>query len=244
MKRVAIVLSIIILLALIGFGVFLLLKEEEPPIIDDPTPPPVDTRTPSEKIQIESAVTNTQTQKMLVDVSIPTFLNLSDYLFQESLNKEIAELINPYLNEIAIVSEDSVNKQYKYTVDYERYNNEDYVSLVLSQNYVTGGMRSNSWKDTYTIDVVKNKKVMLEDICSSKDYKEIIVEEVNEQAKQKSLNLVAGNGLSDIPDTQRFYIKDNKLFIYFEPASIAPYLDGEMHFEMPFEFVDNKFILE
>ena len=73
MKRVAIVLSIIILLALIGFGVFLLLKEEEPPIIDDPTPPPVDTRTPSEKIQIESAVTNTQTQKMLVDVSIPTF---------------------------------------------------------------------------------------------------------------------------------------------------------------------------
>lgn len=244
MKRVAIVLSIIILLALIGFGVFLLLKEEEPPIIDDPTPPPVDTRTPSEKIQIESAVTNTQTQKMLVDVSIPTFLNLSDYLFQESLNKEIAELINPYLNEIAIVSEDSVNKQYKYTVDYERYNNEDYVSLVLSQNYVTGGMRSNSWKDTYTIDVVKNKKVMLEDICSSKDYKDIIVEEVNEQAKQKSLNLVAGNGLSDIPDTQRFYIKDNKLFIYFEPASIAPYLDGEMHFEMPFEFVDNKFILE
>ena len=244
MKRVAIVLSIIILLALIGFGVFLLLKEEEPPIIDDPTPPPVDTRTPSEKIQIESAVTNTQTQKMLVDVSIPTFLNLSDYLFQESLNKEIAELINPYLNEIAIVSEDSVNKQYKYTVDYERYNNEDYVSLVLSQNYVTGGMRSNSWKDTYTIDVVKNKKVMLEDICSSKDYKEIIVEEVNEQAKQKSLSLVAGIGLSDIPDTQRFYIKNNKLFIYFEPASIAPYLDGEMHFEMPFEFVDNKFILE
>ncbi len=244
MKRVAIVLLIIILLALIGFGVFLLLKEEETPIIDNPTPPPVDTRMPSEKIQIESAITNTQTQKMLVDVSMPTFINLSDYLFQERLNKEIAELVNPYLNEIAIVSEDSVNKQYKYTVDYERYNNDNYVSLVLSQNYVTGGMRSNSWKDTYTIDVVKNEKLQLKDICSSKNYKEIIVEEVNEQAKQKSLNLVAGNGLADIPDSQRFYIKDNKLYIYFEPASIAPYLDGEMHFEMPFEFVDNKFIVE
>ena len=31
-----------------------------------------------------------------------------------------------------------------------------------------------------------------------------------------------------------------KLYIYFEPASIAPYLDGEMHFEMPFKFENEK----
>lgn len=244
MKRIAIVLLIIILLCLIGFGIFLLVNNEKPPVVVTPTPPPVDMREPSEKIEIQSTVTNTQTQKRLIDVNMPAFINLSNFSFQESINKEISDLINPYINEIAIVSEDTVNKQYKYIVDYERYNNENYVSLVISQNYITGGMRSNSWKDTYTIDIVNNEKITLADICSSKDYKKIIVDEVNKQAKQKELNLVAGNGLADIPDSQRFYIKDKKLYIYFEPAAIAPYLDGEMHFEMPFDFVDNKFILE
>ena len=172
---------------------------------------------------------------------MPAFEELTNFSFQESINKEIAELINPYINEIKIVSDDSISKQYKYYVDFERYDNDIFVSLVIDQNYVTGGMRSNAWKDTFTIDIIENKKVMLADICSSEDYKKIIVDEVNKQAKQKEINLVAGNGLVDIPDTQRFYIKDKKLYIYFEPASIAPYLDGEMHFEMPFEYEDGKF---
>ena len=84
----------------------------------------------------------------------------------------------------------------------------------------------------------------MEDICSSDNYKEIIVKEINKQAVDKKLNLVAGNGLSNIPDTQRYFIKEGRLFIYFEPASIAPYLDGEMIFEMPFKFVNGKFIVE
>ena len=150
---------------------------------------------------------------------------------------------SPYIKEIEVVADETITKQYKYTVSYERYNNDNYISLVILQNYSTGegGMRSNEWKDTYTVDVVKNKLLSLADVCAMNNYKQIIVDEVNKQAR--SQNLMAGNGLTHIPETQRFYIKDKKLYIYFEPASIAPYLDGELIFEMPFEYVDGKFNL-
>ena len=241
MKRVVVILLVLILLGLVGLGIFFIISNNKP-VVEKPTPPPiVEIKEPAEEIVVNSVTTKVETKKRFIDVNMPAFEELTNFSFQESINKEIAELINPYINEIKIVSDDSISKQYKYYVDFERYDNDIFVSLVIDQNYVTGGMRSNAWKDTFTIDIIENKKVMLADICSSEDYKKIIVDEVNKQAKQKEINLVAGNGLVDIPDTQRFYIKDEKLYIYFEPASIAPYLDGEMHFEMPFEYEDGKF---
>lgn len=199
----------------------------------------------SELIEVRTATTKTDTQRRVVNVEMPAFSNLSDYSFQENINKKIADSINPYINEIAIVADESVPATaiYRYTVSYERYNNDDYISLLVLQNYSTVGLRSNVWKDTYTVDVVNNRELKLADVCDSKDYKSKIVAEVNKQAEEKNIELIAGNGLADIPDTQRFYIKDKKLYIYFEPASIAPYLDGEMHFEMPYEFVDGKFVM-
>lgn len=237
MKRIVIVLGVLIVVILAGVGIYFGFFYQEADV--QPSGDPiVEAKTPAEKIEVRSAITKTSTQRRDVNVEMPAFGNLSDYSFQENINKKIADTINPYINEIAIVADESVPATtiYRYTVSYERYNNGNYVSLVVLQNYSTGGMRSNVWKDTYTVDVVNNRELQLQDVCSSPNYKEIIVAEVNKQAKDKNIELIAGNGLADIPDTQRFYIKDGKLYIYFEPASIAPYLDGEMHFEMPYEF--------
>lgn len=245
MKQILIVLLIIILVVLIGFGVYFLVINKEPIEPSGDIIIPIEDLTESEKVNVETILTQTETQRRQMYLEMPAFTDLSNYSFQETINKKIADSINPYINEISIVADESVppTVKYKYTVSFERYNNDNYISLVVSQNYSTGGMRSNVWKDTYTIDVVENKELTLADVCSSNNYKEKIVAEVNKQAKSKNIEIVAGNGLADIPDTQRFYIKDKKLYIYFEPASIAPYLDGEMHFEMPFEYVDGKFII-
>lgn len=248
MKRIAIVLLIIILITLLIIGGYFIVFNNK-----NPKEPSGDTSgdvikplMKSETINIETVKTETETIRRRIDVGMPAFTNLSDFTFENVINKKIADSINPYIDEISIVSDESTTKTYKYTVSFERYNNEDYISLVVLQNYYTGidGMRSNVWKDTYTVDVVKNKEVSLADICNTSNYKKIIVAEVNKQANEKNIKLISGNGLANIPDTQRFYIKDNKLYIYFEPASIAPYLDGELIFEMPYEFVNGEFILE
>lgn len=251
MKRVVIVILIIIFVALCGVGIYFGVFQgvQNPPVYESGENSGdviVENQAPSEKIEVTTSYTKTTTNRREVNVEMPTIKGLSDYTFQEIVNKKIAESINPYVMEIGIVADETIpaGTKYYYTVSYERYNNGDYISLVVLQNYSTGGMRSNVWKDTYTIDVVNNREILLADICSFKDYKKVIVDEINRQAAAKKIELVAGNGLADLPDTQRFYIKDEKLYIYFEPASIAPYLDGEMHFEMPFSFVDGRFVVE
>ena len=246
MKRgIVIVLFIIILIALGVMVKITFFPDEQKSGDEGIFVPPVEIKTPAELAEVRTATTKTETLRRYVNAERPAFSNLSDFSFQENVNKIIADSINPYINEIAIVADESVpaTAMYRYTVNYERYNNEDYVSLVVLQNYSTGGMRSNVWRDTYTIDVVNCKVLSLADVCSSADYKKIIVTEINQQAKNKGIDLFSGNGITNIPDTQRFYIKDSKLYIYFEPASVAPYLDGEMHFEMPFEFINGKFIM-
>lgn len=253
MKRAICIVLLIIILVALGVTVYFTLKGQ--PVGPGPGPdvPPEsgddidDKYYPANTIEVRDSKTISGTQRREVDVVMPAFSNLTDYSFQENMNKKIANTINPYINEIAIVADETVpaTKIYRYTVTYERYNNGKYLSLLVSQNYDTGidGLRSNAWKDTYTIDVINNQEMMLADVCSSSNYKKEIVKEINQQAKEKDIQLFGGEGLTDIPDTQRFYIKEQKLYIYFEPASVAPYLDGEMHFEMPYEMVDGKFII-
>ena len=45
---------------------------------------------------------------------------------------------------------------------------------------------------------------------------------------------MGGNGLTKLPAKQKFYVKDDKLVIYFDPSEAAANVYGELHFEMPF----------
>ncbi len=253
MKKVIVVLSLILVVAIIGIGVYWVSTHSQGPI-EPPAPPVEDSgnKTPAEKVDIKTKTTESQTLVCTVHASIPQFSGLTgNFAFQENINAKINSSIRPYIEEISIVADESApdEARYRYNVDYERFNNDNYISLLVAQEYVTSyeygqGLRSTAWKDTYNVDIVNCRELTLADVCSSRNYKKIIVAEVNKQAEQRNIKLNGGEGLTDIPDSQRFYIKDQKLYIYFEPASIALYLDGEMHFEMPYTFLDGKFILE
>ncbi len=178
--------------------------------------------------------------------------SLSDLSFAEEINNEILDLFKNYSDEIVLfkdgVSYDDdkndviKNKMYKLYTNYDRYNNGSIISLVINMDYDTYGLRSNKWKEVFNIDVEKNKKVSLSDLFSSTSYKEGIVSEINRQAKEKNLDLIELDGVKTIPDNQKFYIKDNKLVIYFENSAISK---SELEFTMPFEFSEslNKFSL-
>ncbi len=217
--------------------------------------PPIDDgdderqKTPAEQIVVDTYRITNPSQNRDVRTEIPRILNLDDNRFQEYMNQKMLQTVTDYQNEIEVmIDEDTPSTTlYKYVVSYEKYANDKYLSLVVSNDYQTGGMRSNSWKDTYNIDVTRgaNKEVFLKDLFPTEiDYKKEILKEVNEQATSKNYELVGGNGLESLPDGQKFYIKDGKLVIYFDPAAIAPYVYGELHFEMPFVYREGKFYME
>ena len=53
---------------------------------------------------------------------------------------------------------------------------------------------------------------------------------------------MGGRGLNSISDEQKFYIKDSKLYIYFEAGLIAQYTAGELVFEMPYKLENKHFV--
>ena len=243
-KLIAIILVVIILLTVGGILLFNFIKNrndgknpvEEPPIEEN--------KTASELIIVDAIIANTADSKRDIRISMPAISNLSNYAFQQYINKTMSDTVRGYQDEINIVLDENTPSTTKYTykVDYNRYNNDDYLSIVINQNYRTGGMRSNSWKDTYNIDVKNNREIYLKDLFApTTDYKTEIVKEINKQAKEKNYELVGGNGLSSIPEKQKFYIEDGVLTIYFDPAAIAPYVYGELHFKMPFKYVNGIF---
>ena len=217
---------------------------------EDPTTPiqtgEVDEQSLAEKINVENYEINNTSKNRYVKTSIPKITNLNDKGFQEYLNKKMLKTVQDYQNEIEVMIDEETPAVtlYKYVVSYEKYANDRYLSLVISNDYQTGGMRSNSWKDTYNIDVTKgkNREITLADLFENGvNYKEEILKEINDQALVRGIELVGGNGLSSIPDTQKFYIEDGKLVIYFDPAAIAPYANGELKFVMPFKYESGLF---
>lgn len=87
----------------------------------------------------------------------------------------------------------------------------------------------------YVINAKNSTSAVLQDVMENKaNYKDRIITFVNEEAFKNKIELMGGNGITKISDTQSFYIKDNKLHIYFEASEIAPVSAGALDFELPF----------
>ena len=172
--------------------------------------------------------------------------SLGDLKLAKDINNQIYDLVTTYSEEIDLFKDgvsfddrenDIINnKQYRYNVSYDRYNNGNVISLIINMDYDTSGLRSNKWKEIFNVDVVQNKVLRLSDLFSSTNYKERILNEINKQAEEKYITLMDGEGLKILPNNQKFYIKDNKLVIYFEKSAINK---DELEFVMPFEFNKN-----
>ena len=205
----------------------------------------------------ESSIIKTQTN---IVIKRPELVGLKNKNLQENINKAILDSVKPYQDEISDISEGFAfdasdvmikNKSYYYHVDYNTYMLDDYLSLVVNYdlktgNYISGtsktdGLRSSTWKETYVVDTsdsYKNETLKFADVCNIPNCSKVMATEVNKLAQSRGIDIILGNGLTEVPANQRFYIdgKKEKLVLYFEPGTIAKYSAGELLFEMPFKY--------
>ena len=179
------------------------------------------------------------------DVKIPYFKNLDD-----SYNFYINDLIKSRFDYKKVFKEFTAGMRnasilrFKYRVDYERYDYYDFVSIIINEYAELEGDRPRIKKACYVINAKDSRTASLSDAFeSNKDYKSRILEEVLKQAKEKDIEFGGSEGLSVISDFQTFYIKDNKMHIFFEASSVAANSYGDLDFEMPFEAKNGKFII-
>lgn len=195
-------------------------------------------------VQIKETATGAN---RIIDVKYPSIQSFENKNFQNYVNNMITNVIFAYKDEIMVMIDEETDPAtlYKYVTSFEKYANGDYLSLVISNDYQTGGIRSSKWKDTYNIDMSKEGFFYLEDLfLPSLDYESAIIEEITKQSMRAGYTLMNGQGLTYLDDKQKFYIKDDKLIICFDPSEITATANGELQFEMPFVMgEDGKFSL-
>lgn len=238
MKKLIIFLICLILL-MIGIVTFVFLKDSNSGDTGDNGEVVTDESNFAESIRIKDITIKEEARGVnrMVDATYPSIQSFIDKNLQDAINDEIARTVIAYRDEINAIVDDETpaTNLYTYKTSYERYNNGDYLSLVVNNDYETGGIRTNHWKDMYNVNARTEKQISLKDIFESGfDFETKILSEINKQAKGKGYVLMNGEGLESLNKNQKFYIKDGELVIYFDPASIAPASYGELEFVMPF----------
>lgn len=236
--KICIVLGII----LIGILIFTLVNFKN----DSGNLDNVETEILSEKINIKDKKVSYINATQEVNIVIPEFQNLEgEYIryMNSKIYKEVSDA-NVYQSTISGYKEDEIGF-FTYESDYERYNCGDYISIVVNQYIHLGYDRPRIQKKCYVIDVKRNASPVLMDMFEDKiNYKQMVINEINKQAQEQDIELIGGNGLKELSDIQAFYIKDNKLVIYFEASEISATAVGQLEFTMPFKMLDGKFLIE
>lgn len=180
-----------------------------------------------------------------INITIPEFQNLEE-AYERYINLKIYQDLSEasVYDEVTEGYEEDEIGFFTYETSYVRYDCGDYTSIVANQYIHLGEARAQIRKRCYVIDTKRNASVSLVDLFTDKtNYKKSILDEINKQAEKQNIELVGGNGLKEILDTQAFYIKDNQLVIYFESSEVAATAVGELEFIMPFEMVNGMFVL-
>ncbi len=243
MKSLIKLVVVLLILGGIGYAGWMYFAKDEdenvPVIIEEPSGEGETTKSDvlADSVIVEKVEFKNKTDNKRVDCEYPKIISFNNANFQNAINTEIATNIQKYIQEVEYRVDDKTDptELYEYVTTYEKLTSGKYLFLVISQDYQTGGIRSNKWKDIYSIDASRERIVYLEELFKpGVQFEKAIIDEITKQAAEQNIELQGGNGISRLPQKQAFYIKDDKLVIYFAPSMAAANVFGELSFEMPF----------
>jgi len=229
--KLIVVLLIIVLLTLLGF--YLIAKNSQ----TSKENTEIQYQDKINDVIIETKTFELNNEEFDVSYEMPYVRNLQvDFL--NYLNSKIQSEVE-YRNVYKEFSDGIENKdkigKLTYRADFVRYDCSKYTSIVCNQKIQLGVGRMVARKKCYVIDDKEQKTAIIQNLFKDRiNYKQYILDEINIQARQNGIELVGGNDLKELSTTQSFYIKDNKMIIYFEAGKISPVANGELEFEMPF----------
>ncbi|QEK11624.1 DUF4163 domain-containing protein [Crassaminicella thermophila] len=210
-------------------------------------------------VKVDAKKINKDNQYLIENINIPVISGLEDEKVQNRINKMFesdAKKFRNELNEYAKSAfEDFKKDGYEmrpYIADItfeEKKNEKDILSIYTVYYQYTGGAHGMHNDIAYNIDLKTGNIIKLKDLFKEGyNYKKVIDEKIKEQidkiqSEYKEKKLKEGekikniylpyNRFEGIDKNQRFYLKDNRLCIYFGLYEIASYAEGIPTFEIP-----------
>ncbi len=222
MKKNKVLISIVIIV-LIGFGLFFLLNK--PKII-----------TPSSSLnEIIDHEIKEESDQRIITASYPS-------VGVENIDNELKSFVEGQVNDfksIEYVPYGGNNLQYYFFLEYfySRFN-KNIISFKFNSEYFTGGAHPNHDIMCFTYNLQNGKKMELADffIENSDFLKRISDYSVNslmqnEYADEEWIKEGAGENIDNF---QRFIVTENSFVFYFPPYQVAPYAAGEQQIIISF----------
>lgn len=185
-----------------------------------------------------------QTKELItIGASYPKVSGLSDKKFEAEVNQSLEKKTKDFIEEIdAMATRDKefirtsdTNIKYECYVNYECYINGTILSIVVDYYSYTGGAHGLTYREAINIDIKNNSYLSLKDLFKDKEnYKEHVVNAIHEKMEEEPEKYFSTE-VSSIENfnEKNFYVKDNKLVVFFQIYDIAPYVSGMPEFVIP-----------
>lgn len=195
------------------------------------------------RIRTERSIKEYETDFSSVSAEVIQFAGMNNTEFENNINAEIEQSVESDLvafDSQATEKSDNVRMGNKCVLNInwdEKYNDNDFISVVEERYIYTGGAHGSTVRIPVNIDVSGEKKVQLSDLFSDDGYISTLNRMINARMTEHSeeyKDLWAKPEIKDSHQTD-FYIDDDDLVIFFQPYDLSYYARGFVEFPLPLD---------
>ena len=173
-----------------------------------------------------------------INVVVPQINGISNKKQEDIVNDKVIKWTENWINEVKQIADEYFKDKPSPLMPYQLYarykvtNNSDIISFYIDYYQFSGGAHGITNRIAYNIEKSSGNEMQLKDIFKDNyNYKDIINKEISRQiSKDPDRYFTGKDGFNGIGDNQNFYIKNNKVVIYFGLYEIAPYAAGISEF--------------
>ena len=188
----------------------------------------------NQQVKIVDNVYNEKENYFEINLSIPSIQELENSDKQNDINSKIALDTNIRVDNFKNISNEYYKNMpppympFQFFSKYFVTNKSEIISFYIDYYQFTGGAHGITDRIAYNINSFTGEEIRLKDLFTEEtDYKSIIDQEIQRQISKSPEGFFTGkDGFLGIKEGQKFYIKDNKIVIYFDLYEIAPYAMG------------------
>lgn len=196
-----------------------------------------------DKVRSEKSIKEYEMDYSTVHAEVIQFSGMKNAEFEKSINSEIEQAVESDLvafDSEALGSSDKVRMGNKCVLEItwdEKYNKNDFISVVEERYVYTGGAHGNTVRIPKNIDLSGEKAVQLKDLFTDDGYVSTLNRLINEEMAENSEEYRDLWAKPEIKDTHQtdFYISGDDLVIFFQPYDLSYYARGFVEFHIELE---------
>jgi len=199
----------------------------------------------SSDFHIFSVTRTKETETIEINLNIPVIIGFNNKIIQKKYNKIIRNDIFDFSvkaqKEVDEYRKEALKHNFPFHqcsifVDYKVYKKEKgFLSMVIEFYKFTGGAHGITELKSYNIDMSKGMILTLSDYLKRVEIDKAHINNIIENKIDNEPDKYFSGKMKfkSVGDDQGFYLKENKLIVFFQLYEIAPYASGFPEFVIP-----------